>query len=713
MLKQIRNDIQFINCLYFVFNTLRIGVYTKRKHEGESSMIIELKHISKSYIIDKKTVYPVIKNLNLEFSIGEFVAITGPSGCGKSTLLNMIAGFDKPTKGDLIIEKRSTKEYKEKDWDIYRRDSIGFVFQQFNLIEHLSAIENIEFVMNLVGLSKKEQRVRAMELLAEVGLSGHENYLPSELSGGQKQRIAIARALANNPDIILADEPTGALDSENGQVIMELLTKIAKNKLVLMVTHNRVLAKEYATRIISMKDGVVIADERKIVAENKRSKHQELKKRTFTLPFRETFKLALHNMKKKRSRTMVTIVAGAIGILGIALVLGLGNGVDLYVNQKLNNFVTADILHVQKGVDSGGTTSFATDMEDFKSIRDNVSVLEVRPELPTTMMTLSHNDEKITSTFYAISGEGTLNHIQNNYLGEIPKKGKQELLVNNATAVALLQQMNLPETDLQAVIGIEVEVGLGTAFQKIFTITGVNDESFAAAMSYYQYDTMKTLLEEANVNLETTLYEVIVENVNDNTEVYNWVASTENGGAGALFSGTIYTDPRAAGFTVMSIPVRFQTMFNQLLLIAQIVLLSFMVIALIVSAIMTAIVLYAGVLERKVEIGILRALGSRKKDITRMFKSEAILIGLFSASSGLGLAFLLQPILNYTINQMLSLGADIIQIPLLIVPFTDIVFPLASIISLVGISVLVAYIAGLLPARRAAALPVVDALREE
>ena len=292
--------------------------------------MLELKGISKSYTTGEFT-QQALKNINLKFRKNEFVAILGPSGSGKTTMLNIVGGLDRYDKGDLIINNSSTKMFKQKDWDAYRNNCIGFVFQNYNLITHLSILENIEISMTLSGVGLRKRKKKALEVLDRVGLKEHAHKKPNQLSGGQMQRVAIARALVNDPDIILADEPTGALDSKTSVQIMELIKDIAKDKLVIMVTHNSELAYSYANRIVEFKDGEVIDDSNPITEKEKVDEKYVIKKTSMN--FWTALKLSFNNIKTKKGRTILTAFASSIGIIGIALVLSLSNGFDKQIEK--------------------------------------------------------------------------------------------------------------------------------------------------------------------------------------------------------------------------------------------------------------------------------------------------------------------------------------------------------------------------------------------
>ncbi|MBQ1187297.1 MAG: ABC transporter ATP-binding protein, partial [Clostridia bacterium] len=295
--------------------------------------MLKLTNIVKDYVAGDATV-SALKGVSVEFRKNEFVSILGHSGCGKTTLLNIIGGLDHYTDGDLHINGISTKQYKDSDWDAYRNHSVGFVFQSYNLIPHQSVLANVELALTLSGVSKTERRSRAKTALARVGLADQMHKKPNQMSGGQMQRVAIARALVNNPDILLADEPTGALDTETSKQIMELLKEIAEDRLVIMVTHNPELAEEYSTRIIKLIDGEIIGDTNPYkdeTAEEVKADKKKSKKKSMS--FFTALSLSLNNLLTKKARTILTSFAGSIGIIGIALILALSNGIQIYIDR--------------------------------------------------------------------------------------------------------------------------------------------------------------------------------------------------------------------------------------------------------------------------------------------------------------------------------------------------------------------------------------------
>ena len=296
--------------------------------------MLELKNITKNYIVGE-TKQQVLKGINIKFRRNEFASILGASGSGKTTLLNIIGGLDKYDSGDLIIESVSTKKYNDRNWDSYRNHRVGFIFQSYNLISHQSVLSNVEIALALSGVSKKERRKRSIDALTKVGLEEHINKRPNQLSGGQMQRVAIARALVNNPEIILADEPTGALDSETSIQIMELLKEIAKDKLVIMVTHNSEIAQKYSTRIIELKDGLIIKDSNPCNFLEEKNTNKTISKTSMSLL--TSLGLSFNNLRTKKGRTILTAFAGSIGIIGIALILSLTTGVNNYISSMEKN----------------------------------------------------------------------------------------------------------------------------------------------------------------------------------------------------------------------------------------------------------------------------------------------------------------------------------------------------------------------------------------
>ena len=303
--------------------------------------MLQIQKISKKYKTENM-IQTALNEISLNFRDNEFVSILGPSGSGKTTLLNIIGGLDRYDSGDLIINGISTKKYKDRDWDSYRNHTIGFVFQIYNLIPHQSVLANVELALTISGISRAERRQRAIDALKKVGLSEHIHKKPSQMSGGQMQRVAIARALVNDPDILLADEPTGALDTETSIQVMNLLKEVAKDRLVVMVTHNPELADEYSTRIVKLRDGRIIDDSNPYNIDEtliEEPKHKNMGKSSMSLL--TSLSLSFNNLKTKKGRTLLTAFTGSIGIIGIALILAFSNGVNTYISDIQKDTMTS------------------------------------------------------------------------------------------------------------------------------------------------------------------------------------------------------------------------------------------------------------------------------------------------------------------------------------------------------------------------------------
>jgi putative ABC transport system permease protein len=357
--------------------------------------MLQLKTVVKEYVTGGTTV-AALRGVDLEFRQSEFVAILGPSGCGKTTLLNIVGGLDRYTSGDLVINGVSTKEYKDVDWDIYRNNSVGFVFQTYNLIPHQSVLSNVELAMTLAGISASERKRRATEALERVGLGDQLRKKPNQMSGGQMQRVAIARALVNNPSIILADEPTGALDSETSVQIMEILKEIAKDRLVVMVTHNPDLADKYATRTIRLLDGKVISDSNPFTMPENKESGKRKKRKKISMSFWTALSLSMNNLLTKKGRTFLTAFAGSIGIIGIALILSMSDGMQRYIDKmETDTLSTYPLIINNETVDLSSMTSEREAALAEKEARelDKVYTNKVTTNMLQLMSAVqSHND---------------------------------------------------------------------------------------------------------------------------------------------------------------------------------------------------------------------------------------------------------------------------------------------------------------------------------
>ena len=436
--------------------------------------MLELINVKKNYSSGENTV-EALKGINLHFRKSEFVSILGPSGCGKTTMLNIIGGLDRATDGDLKINGISTKEYKDRDWDSYRNHSIGFVFQTYNLIPHQTVLANVELALTLSGVSKAQRRQRAKEALCAVGLDGQFNKKPSQMSGGQMQRVAIARALVNNPDIILADEPTGALDTTTSEQVMEILKEVSKDRLVIMVTHNPELAQRYSTRIIKMLDGEITDDNMPHKAEQKENTEKKKEKKP-SMKFSTSFSLSLKNLFTKKGRTILTSFAGSIGIIGIALIFALSQGFTAYIDMVQESTLSSYPLTIESS-----TMDLSTVMQTFMNINsENVEhkkdKVYVKPAMYDMINALNNveetkNDLKSFKAYIEkrIKSDETLNDAINgvqytydfdlmvytkNVDGEIIRSDTKELLQE-----LMAEYMDI---DMSALLGVYENYGITT-----------------------------------------------------------------------------------------------------------------------------------------------------------------------------------------------------------------------------------------------------------
>ena len=764
--------------------------------------MLELKKINKSY----KTgdfVQHALKDVSLEFRKSEFVSILGPSGSGKTTLLNIIGGLDRYDKGDLIINNKSTKKFTDKDWDSYRNNCVGFIFQSYNLIGHISILDNVEMSLTLSGVGAKEKKEKALEALDRVGLKEHAHKKPNQLSGGQMQRVAIARSLVNNPDIILADEPTGALDSKTSKQIMNLIKEIAKDKLVIMVTHNAELAHEYSTRIIEFKDGKLISDSNPITKEEKNEDTISIKKTSMS--FLTALKLSYNNIKTKKGRTALTAFASSIGIIGIALILSLSNGfkieIDEFEQDSLSqapimiteqamsmdeetieelqgndlekypdeekvyvakditetmthtNVITQDYMDYLDGLDqddiSGISYQYGTNFNIINKSSDGYQIVSATnmQVQPWTLLPSKENDDEdsIIETNYDILA-GSINNDEPGLILQVNSKNQiyastleqlgfdaeEEVSFEDIMSKELKVVLNndyytkvgnyfIPNQNLEELYNNENNItlkvqaiirgkedkeiltsGTGLAYTNALTklvISKNKDSDIVKAQNESDYNALTNQPFDATTTKESVLSYLGGESTPVAISIYpkdfkskdQILAYLDNYNEDKEEADTIHYTDMAAMLSSLS-----QNIMDAI----TIVLIAFSSISLVVSSIMIGIITYISVLERTKEIGILRALGARKKDIKRVFDAETMIIGIFSGVLGIAIAYILTIPTNIIIENLSGL-VNVAKLNII------------HAIVLVMISVILTVIGGAIPANMASKRDPVIALRTE
>ena len=779
--------------------------------------MLELKNIKKSYKTGE-FVQHALKGVSLTFDRNEFVCILGASGSGKTTLLNIIGGLDRYDSGDLIINNMSTKKFNDNLWDAYRNNCVGFIFQSYNLIGHLSVLENVEMSLTLSGVKNKKDK--ALSALDRVGLKDHAYKKPNQLSGGQMQRVAIARAIVNDPEVILADEPTGALDTKTSKQIMELIKEISKEKLVIMVTHNPDLAKKYATRIIEVKDGEVISDS--LPKEKYKDKNNiEIKKTKMSLL--TALKLSFNNIRTKKGRTFLTAFASSIGIIGISIILSLSNGfdkqVDIYQKNTLSNFPITiskstmsmdekqmeemmgsmmpgeddypkdkviysfdinsyDMLHtnnitkeyieyIEKLDDSlisGISFTRATNLnllvkngEDVKSVSSNELNMGVIPkELDKEDFMMEAFDlldgdypKDITDIVLVVDSKNRVDTKILKALGLRDKDkidfkevlGKEIKLVFNNQYYTKYMNMFIPNTNLDDVYYNKENLTL-----KIVAIVRSKEDNYlgqiATSMNSLGNITDTSSMMSSN-NIGSILYKNdLVEkviSVNSNSDIVLSQSKSDN----SVFTGEkldsdskenmlLYLGSKDEPFMINIYPKDFESkdkiieyldkynidkndenkiVYNDLastfisfgskiMDAITVVLIAFSAVSLVVSSIMIGIITYISVLERTKEIGVLRSLGARKKDVSRVFNAETFIVGVLSGLIGVLIARLLIIPVNIILKDLTGLSNVAILDPL-------------HALLLIVISTTLTLIGGAIPANMASKKDPVIALRTE
>lgn len=494
--------------------------------------MLELKKITKKYKTGN-LIQLALNDVSIKFRNNEFVSILGPSGSGKTTLLNIIGGLDQYTSGDLIINEKSTKKFKDRDWDTYRNHRVGFVFQSYNLIPHQTALSNVELALTLSGISKEERRKRAKKALKDVGLEAHIHKKPNQMSGGQMQRIAIARALVNDPDILLADEPTGALDSKTSLQIMELLSKIAKDRLVVMVTHNPELADKYSSRIIKLSDGKVTDDSNPVKENDENRKEIHKKNKKTSMSFLTALSLSFNNLLTKKGRTILTSFAGSIGIIGIALILSISTGVSNYIDK----------------VEKETLSSYPIMIEE-KSV-DTTSLLS---SLMGTNKKVEHDKDKIyTNTIMKDMINTMTNEIQTNNLEEFKKYIDSSNMKDYTTDIQYIYNLDLQlfkkDTENEIVqvnpnkiyesMGIEGMIGLNTGYSMFSNYNNVfkelmnnkellkNQYDLLAGNWPKKYNEVVIIVDDNNEISDYTLYALGLKDQNEIKDIMNKVMNGE------------------------------------------------------------------------------------------------------------------------------------------------------------------------------------------
>ncbi len=697
--------------------------------------MLELNKITKDYVVGGETT-TVLKGVSLTFRNCEFVSILGQSGCGKTTMLNIIGGLDKFTSGDLIINGKSTKKYKDGDWDTYRNHTIGFVFQSYNLIPHQTALKNVELALSIGGISKKERRKRAIDALKKVGLSEHIHKKPNQMSGGQCQRVSIARALVTNPDIILADEPTGALDSETSVQVMDLLKELANERLIIMVTHNAELAEKYSTRIVRMLDGNIVNDTNPVTEQEKEQLIQQvnLKQQNLTekeikqqrkkssMSLASSFVLSGSNLLTKKRRTFITSLACSIGIIGIAVVLSVSTGMQAYVNNLQKQSVSANYISIS-------ATSMNIDIESmFEKVElqeypnnsttiipyekpNNVSITRQKLSqdyinyLEQNLRSENQQENLVLGISYARSLPLYINqnstHIRANNWQEIlnnpqyissqytalatiktgnaiPTEYNEVALVvdtYNRVSTAILDEIgitydaNLTEISFETILGKELQVlyksGETQKSYNVKIVSILRQEKDAAnawiesGIGYSEALTTK-IISETGITASPSSIVIYPKDFDSKDQIIEVLDNWNNSEIYKLYGNEKDEDGNfiADAYKVNYIDVSelLISMMGDLIDIITYALIAFSAISLVVSSIMIAIITYASVIERIKEIGTIRSLGGRKKDVSNIFIVEAGIIGAVSAIIAIIATIIINTIINIVLGNLVGVS---------------------------------------------------------
>ncbi|WP_057825575.1 ATP-binding cassette domain-containing protein [Lentilactobacillus sunkii] len=589
---------------------------------------LELHNIKKSYYLENEE-FPVLTGIDLSFDQGEFVSIVGESGGGKTTLMNIIGGLDSNYSGDVVLNGKSLRHDTAKQLDAYRRQTIGFIFQNFDLISHLTVFNNVMVSLQMTKLSHKQQEARARQLLEQVGLKDHMRKYPNQLSGGQKQRVAIARALASDPEIIIADEPTGALDSQNTQEILALLDEIAKDgKLVITVTHSETVAN-HGTRIVRLADGK-ISEDKSIKQGYEKSQANELS--THTLRFGATLKMALENMRYNLKRNLLIVFGAAIGIFSVIVMLGLGNGVQGYINHEIYSQVNPNAVQVTQNVSdsSQDPSKIVMKTKDQNRLKDIKNVKHVQDGYFVQGGTQLRMGRKNASISFMQTYNPTM-LTKSITKGHAPKNGEIMLTKEYAQKLNKKHPYSLVGKKVTFYQNALNKQKHPVMLSKTLKVSGIAKANTGATS--VTYDTIKSIYKSKGIKIQPTFVTVVIKgDVKNVKPVQNKIKSFKN-------------DKKKATYQITGVGGMVDTL-NTYITLAVNVLATIAGISLLVSAIMIIVVLYISVSERTKEIGILRALGSSKGSIRNLFFSEAFFIGLFSSALAIGLAELLQVVAN-------------------------------------------------------------------
>lgn len=660
---------------------------------------LELKDIHKAYYLGKEA-FPVLNGINLTFERGEFVAILGESGGGKSTLMNIIGGLDRQFEGQVLLQGTALDHHQEKQMDQYRRETVGYIYQSYNLINHLSVLDNVLISLDMTKLSRSEREQRAKELLTQVGLADQIKKYPNQLSGGQKQRVAIARALASDPQIIIADEPTGALDSENTAEVLKILDQIAaEGRLVICVTHSQDVANA-GTRIVRLADGKITDDERLKPAYPVDENRQQIPARK--LPWYVPLSTAFKHLRYTWTWNLIIIIGTAIGLFAVMLFNGLGNGLKGYINQEINDMVNPRVVTVsryqkssqsQRGDGQQGNQQAAamgasvttTSQPTFSTAQLNQ--LKKVKHVTTVQPILSASNATITVGSKDYSASSVTTWTASNRKSIIKAghaAGKDEIVVDKSSIAKKWSSKNWKQ-----LVGKKVTVtfqttnksGKSVTVKRQLTVSGITDSTTGSSVNAVTYATMKAMRSAKDLSTQPTSVAVKVDSRNHNDAVTKQI-------------NKLKTDGKRA-YSATSIASMLDTV-NTYVNLATTILAAIAGISLLVSALMIIVTMFMSVSARKKEIGILRALGESRRDIRRLFTSESLIIGVISALLATGIAYGIGAVLNKALYQIASYNMIEIQ--------------MSNIISTFIIALVIALLAAILPAWRAARLNPIDAL---